>query len=157
MEDQNMADSKGSLETLNNLIQTCRNGQTGYLHAATKIKDPQLKAFFDEQSRERARFAVELTEEAKKLGKVASGKMGTVTGLLHRAWFELKADIGGGDMGIVRSVKMGESRAQNAYEQAVSSSLPDDVKPVIARQYESVKAAYDHVRNYKGKVVARSA
>lgn len=152
-----MADSKGTLKTLNNLIKTCRNGQTGYLHAAAKTKDAQLKVFFDEQSRERGRFAVELTEQAKKLGEVASRKAGTVTGVLHRAWFELKADVGGGDIGIVHAVKMGESRAQNAYKKAVSSSLPADVKTVIARQYESVKAAHDRVSNYKGKPIARSA
>ena len=55
MEDQNMADSKGTLETLQTLIQTCRNGQNGYMHAAAKAKDSELKAFFDEQRRGRTR------------------------------------------------------------------------------------------------------
>ena len=97
-----MADSKGTLETLQTLIQTCRNGQNGYMHAAGKAKDSELKAFFDEQSRERGRFAVELTDEAQKLGKVEPSRAGTVAGVLHRAWFELKADIGTGDAGILR-------------------------------------------------------
>lgn len=152
-----MADSKGTFETLQSLIQTCRNGQTGYMHAAAKTKDPELKSFFDEQSRERSRFAAELTEQAGKIGKVEPTRKGTVAGLLHRAWFEMKADFGGGDQGILRSVQRGEASAKSAYEQALASPLSPDALGVVSRQHESVKAAHDRVRNWGTKGIARSA
>jgi uncharacterized protein (TIGR02284 family) len=152
-----MADSKGTFETLQSLIQTCRNGETGYMHAAAKTKDPELKSFFDQQSRERSRFAVELTDAAGKLGKVEPRRKGTVAGVLHRAWFEMKADFGGGDQGILRSVQMGEARAKSAYEQALASSLSPDVLALVSRQHENVKAAHDRVRSWGSKPIARSA
>ena len=152
-----MADSKGTFETLQSLIQICRNGQTGYMHAAAKTKDPELKSFFDEQSRERTRFAAELTEQAEKVGKVGPSRKGTVAGVLHRAWFEMKADFGGGDQGILKSVQTGESKAKSVYEKALASSLPPDVLSVVSRQHESVKAALDRVRNWNGKTIRRSA
>jgi uncharacterized protein (TIGR02284 family) len=156
MEDRNMADSKGTFDTLLNLIETCRNGQTGYLHAAAKIKDPVLKSFFEGQSSERGRFAVELTAEAEKLGRVESNRFGTVTGMMHRAWFTIKADFGGSDQGILGAVVQGEERARDNYERAAAAMLPAEVRPLIERQYQSVKAAYDTLHSWGRKTSAKS-
>jgi len=152
-----MADSKGTFETLQNLIETCRNGQNGYLHAAAKVEDPELKSFFEAQSRERGRFAVELTAEAEKLGKVAPHKAGTVAGMMHRAWFAMKADFGGADKGILSAVRQGEARAEKFYKQAEGSRLPESIRSMISRQHESVKAAQDRVRAWGTKPLSRSA
>lgn len=152
-----MADSKGTLETLLSLIETCRNGQNGYLHAATKAKDPALKSLFEEQSRERGRFAVELTAEAEKLGKVESNRFGTIAGMVHRAWFAMKADLGAADHGILSAVIQGEERAEAAYQKALSSPLPEPIRRMIARQSDSVKAALSRVRNWESKSVPQSA
>ena len=100
---------------------------------------------------------MELTDEAQKLGKVEPSRAGTVAGVLHRAWFELKADIGTGDAGILRSVNRGESRARSAYEHAISLSLPENIESVVRRQYESVKTAHARVQNWNLKSMARSA
>ncbi len=61
-----MADD--TLDLLKELIQTCKDGETGYVHAAGVATDPQLKAYFTEQSLERARFGQELRIEAERLG-----------------------------------------------------------------------------------------
>jgi uncharacterized protein (TIGR02284 family) len=58
-------DSRGILQTL---IETCRDGETGSLHAASEARDSELNSYFQEQSLERARFRVELTEAIKSLG-----------------------------------------------------------------------------------------
>jgi len=49
-----MSDEARSL--LQKLIETCRDGETGYLHAAGIADDSELKSFFQQQSLERARF-----------------------------------------------------------------------------------------------------
>jgi len=54
-----MSDARDILEKL---IETCRDGETGYLHAAGVAHDPEFKAYFQQQSLERARFRVELTD-----------------------------------------------------------------------------------------------
>jgi len=35
-----MADQEKTLETLHELIETCRDGETGYIHAAAMVNDP---------------------------------------------------------------------------------------------------------------------
>ena len=61
-----MADD--TLDLLKDLIQTCKDGETGYVHAAGVATDPQLKEYFSEQSLERARFGQELRAEHPYLG-----------------------------------------------------------------------------------------
>jgi len=42
---------------VDNLIETLKDGQEGFKQAAEGVKDPQLKAVFDEYSRQRGRGA----------------------------------------------------------------------------------------------------
>ena len=141
-----MADD--TLDLLKDLIQTCKDGETGYLHAAGVATDPQLKAYFTEQSLERARFGKELRAEAERLGDKPDTS-GSVSAVLHRVWFETKATVGLGDQSILNSVEQGEDRAKKEYEQALSSQLPNDVRAIIQRQAESVLKAHDHVRDMR--------
>ena len=69
--------------------------------------------------------------------------------VLHRAWFELKADLGGGDQSVINSVEQGEDRAKQVYEEAMRASLPSEVLNIISRQYASVRAAHDRVRDIR--------
>jgi uncharacterized protein (TIGR02284 family) len=141
-----MADD--TLDLVKDLIQTCKDGETGYTHAAGVTTDPQLKAYFSEQSLERARFGQELRLEAERLGdkpEVTS----SVPAVLHRVWFETKAEIGLGDQSILNSVEQGEDSAKKAYQKALSSQLPSDLRKIIQRQAESVLKAHDYVRDMR--------
>ena len=62
-------DKNDAVSVLEELIQTCKDGQKGYQEAASKIKRSDLKSFFNEQSLERSRFAGELEAELIRLGK----------------------------------------------------------------------------------------
>ena len=141
-----MADD--TLDLLKDLIQTCKDGETGYAHAAGVATDPQLKAYFSEQSLERARFGQELRAEAERLGDKPAAS-GSVSAVLHRVWFETKATIGLGDQSILNSVEQGEDRAKRDYEKALSIQLPNDLRDIIQRQAASVLKAHDYVRDMR--------
>jgi uncharacterized protein (TIGR02284 family) len=141
-----MADD--TLDLLKELIQTCKDGETGYVHAAGVATDPQLKAYFTEQSLERARFGQELRIEAERLGDKPEAS-GSVSAVLHRVWFEAKATVGMGDQSILNSVEQGEDRAKKDYEKALSSQLPSDLRAIIQRQADSVLKAHDYVRDMR--------
>lgn len=141
--------AENHIDTLKNLIEVCRDGQNGYLHAAGHINDPELKSYFNEQSLERGRFAVELQDEVEKLGAPAPETSGSVAAVLHRTWFELKADLGGGDQSVINSVEQGEDRAKQVYEEAMRSTLPSEILNIISRQYASVRTAHDRVRDIR--------
>jgi uncharacterized protein (TIGR02284 family) len=141
-----MADD--TLDLIKDLVQTCKDGETGYVHAAGVATDPQLKAYFNEQSLERARFGQELRAEAERLGDKPEAS-GSVSAVLHRVWFETKATIGLGDQSILNSVEQGEDRAKKDYEKALSSQLPSDLRAIIQRQADSVLKAHDYVRDMR--------
>jgi uncharacterized protein (TIGR02284 family) len=144
-----MARNSEALKSLHDLIAVCRDGQSGYRDAGEHVTDSKLKQFFNEQSLERAQFAAELEQEAQRLGEHDPDRGGSVAGALHRAWFDFKANLGGGDRTILDSVELGEDQAKKAYEDAINSDLPDDLLTIVRRQQASILAAHDRVRSLR--------
>ena len=87
-------DTNDPVSVLEELIQTCKDGQKGYQEAASKVKRSDLRTFFNEQSLERSRFAGELEAELIRLGKPDKKLSGSVIGTLHRAWIDTKVGLG---------------------------------------------------------------
>lgn len=143
-----MADQKEILDLLHELIETCKDGETGYTHAAGIADDATLKAYFSEESLERARFVQDLKSEAKRMGDDPDASS-SLAGTLHRVWFEAKADIGLGDQSILDSVEQGEDSAKKAYEKALAAELPEPLRTMIRLQAKSVFAAHDYVRDLR--------
>jgi conserved hypothetical protein len=79
-------DQKNAIDTLEHLIERCRDGHNGFKEAAEKIKRTDLKTFFNEVSLERGRFAEELQNELIRMGKPDKRVSGSTEGALHRAW-----------------------------------------------------------------------
>jgi uncharacterized protein (TIGR02284 family) len=103
---------------------------------------------------ERARFRAELTDAITRLGEPNPARSGSVAAVLHRAWFELKDDFGGGDYTLLESVEQGEDSAKHAYESALETELPPGIDELVRNQYASVKAAHDRVRTWRDERVA---
>jgi uncharacterized protein (TIGR02284 family) len=141
-------------DILQSLIETCRDGETGYLHAASVADDSELKNYFQQQSLQRARFRVELTDAITQLGEHDPDTSGSSTAVLHRAWFEVKDDFGGGDHTLLESVEQGEDSAKHSYESALETKLPAGIEELVRNQYASVKAAHDRVRRWRDEKAA---
>ncbi len=139
-------ENKDVINLLEDLIETCRDGQNGYRDAAEHVKDAELRAFFNEQSVERARFAGDLEQEAIRLGRSDVDREGSTTAAMHRAWIDLKANLGGGDTSILSSVESGEDNAKKKYEEALNQNLPGDLLGIIRQQAQSIFAAHDQVK-----------
>lgn len=140
-----MADNKETLSIIHDLVETCRDGETGYLHAAHHISDPDIQAHFEKQSIERRRFLVQLKELAQGLGETETDTSGSTAALLHRMWFGVKADLGMSDAALLSSVESGEERAAEEYRKALESPLPEDVRAVISEQAECVFNAHQRI------------
>jgi uncharacterized protein (TIGR02284 family) len=142
------------ISVLDELIETCRDGQNGYRDAAEHIKSPELRSFFNEQSTERARFAGELEAEVQRLGERDPERKGSVAGALHRAWLDLKSSLGGGDQAILNSVEQGEDSAKKAYEKAIGEPLPQNLVTIIRRQAQAIFTAHDRVKMLRDRAKA---
>src|SRR5262245_27395414 len=91
---------------LNDLIETCRDGEKGFRSAAEHVKDENLQAFFRRCSYQRAQFASELQAEVRQLGGNAT-QGGSVSGAFHRGWMNIRSAITGGDDSIIAECEWG--------------------------------------------------
>ncbi|MGA2375299.1 MAG: PA2169 family four-helix-bundle protein [Candidatus Sulfotelmatobacter sp.] len=147
-------DENNAISVIENLIETCKDGQKGYQDAAAHAKQSDLKIYFNEQSLERARFAGELEAELIRLGKPDKKVSGSVSGTLRRAWIDTKVSLGGGDKTILESVEAGEDNAKESYQKALSGSLPGYLAEIIRRQAASVQTAHDEVKRLRDEARA---
>lgn len=142
-------DENNAISVVENLIETCKDGQKGYQDAAEHVKRSDLKTYFNEQSLERSRFAGELEAELVHLGKSDKKVSGSAAGAMHRAWIDTKVALGGGDKTILESVEKGEDNAKDTYNKALAGSLPGNLMEIVRRQAASVQKAHDKVRTLR--------
>jgi uncharacterized protein (TIGR02284 family) len=145
-----MKEQKEVISTINNLIETLKDGQEGFKQAAEGVKDPQLKSLFNEYSLQRARFATELQSQARSLGEPEPETSSTAAGALHRAWINLKSAVTrGDDHAILAECERGEDSAVEQYKKAVDDNLSAQLREMVSRQYAEIKNAHDRIRNLR--------
>lgn len=140
------ANEKNLLEIVQKLIEACRDSQVGYRDAAEHTQNHDLHKFLNEQSLERALFAGELENELERRGESSPKRSGSLTGSVHRAWFDLKEKLGGGVEAVLSSVEAGEDRAQKSYVEALQENLPKDIRAIIDRQANRIRVVHDQIR-----------
>ena len=140
--------SQEAVSTLNDLIETLKDGKNGFETAASDVKDANVKAIFTEFAQQRSQLASELQSEVRKLGGDPE-KSGSVSATMHRGWINIKSALGGGEKSILNEAERGEDVAVRSYEKALQQNLPGDLSSVIRRQYDQVKQAHDRVRDLR--------
>lgn len=141
-----MADDTGSIASiLNELVQTCKDGEHGFQSAARLIEDSNLRRLFESYAQQRAEFAAELELEVRRLAAdpVKNGHMGAA---LHRSWLDIKAGASGLDDGVIISdAEKGESEAVRQYQEAVDAGLPPHLQAMVERQLLELHEAHKHL------------
>ena len=141
-------DSNANLRaTLNDLIQTCKDGQEGFLTAAENLDTDEVKKVFNEYSLQRAKFTGELQSAAHALGDSHPEDASSLAGALHRGWINLKsAVVGRNRHAILEECERGEDSAVGAYKKALLRDIPADLRETIARQAAAIQEAHDRVK-----------
>lgn len=145
-------DKDDVIATLNDLIETSRDGEAGFRTCADGVKNPQLKQMF-EQAADRCRQAVsELQTKVRSLGGDPE-KRGSVSGALHRGWVDIRSAINGMDeAAVLAECERGEDVAKKGYEEALAKDLPPDIRSTVERQYQGVRQHHDRVRQLRNAV-----
>ncbi len=127
---------------LNSLIETCKDGERGLLHAAELVKDPALKTFFADTAYRRAKFAAQLLPHAQRLGGAATAD-GTAGATLHRKWMDIRSALSGhDDRAVVSEAERGDSITVQAFKSAVEGALPATVRDLVEYGYDDVRASH---------------
>jgi uncharacterized protein (TIGR02284 family) len=138
-----------TIEHLNRLIETCRDGELGYRAAAENIHNTELASVFSEYSKQRGQFIRALQSEVERLGGTAA-ESGTAGATLFRGWIHLKAALSGGDGGaIAAACESGEEVAVGAYEMVVNSDVTGPARVLVEKQARQVGEAHAHMLRLK--------
>ena len=147
--------STNIVSVLNDLVETSKDGEKGFLKAAEDTRDPSLKQLFQGRAEDCGRGARELQDLVQRLGgKPETG--GTVGGALHRGWVDVKSAVTGRDTGILAECERGEDVAKKNYRDALDKDLPADVRAIVERQYQGVIQNHDRIRDLRDQSQRRS-
>lgn len=137
--------------TLNDLIETSRDGEKGFALAAKDTKDPSLASIFREGEQSCREAVRELQEKVRALGGKPDDS-GSISGAVHRGWVSLKtAASSRDDKAILEECERGEDYAKSTYAAALKTNLPDDVRQLVERQYQGVLANHDRIRDLRNQ------
>jgi len=152
------SDTKKTVETLNDLIETLRDGQHGYKTAAEDVEAPELAQMFNRYSEQRAEFVTELQTRVRSLGADVE-ETGSVAGSMHRGWINIKSALSTNEpQAVLAEAERGEDAAVDAYEKALNNEDLDlATRDIITRQYQEVKAAHDKVKQLRDGISYRKA
>ena len=152
-------DTKDTISVLNDLIETSKDGEKGFLECAEDLRDPQLKSTMNQRSRDCATAAAELQQLVRSMG----GDPETSTSVaadMHRRWVDLKSMITGKDEeAVLNEAERGEDHALKAYREAIEKINKHNlvgIRDLVERQYHGVQRNHDQVKALRNQARARS-
>lgn len=140
-------DLKDDRTTLNNTHDLLVDSRKGYLKAAERAEDPQVKALLMELSAGRMQLIHDLYDLRVQVDTDATDRDGgTVKGDLHRAWMDLRDSLSKSDnANVLRECERGEAYLLEHY-----SVDADDVSPrtfsLFRRQRMVVQENLDRIK-----------
>ena len=140
--------------TLSNLSGTCEDSHHGFLIAAPKVQDADLKKLFYDYAGKRLEFRMELQSFVASLG-VMPRSPGSVGAALRRVWIAALGKLGNdSDHAILVELERGEGSTVAAYQEAFTHDLITDAQDLVQRQYSEIKEAHDRIRALRARYEA---
>lgn len=144
------------ISTLNDLIETSKDGENGFMTCADDVERADLKQLFQKAAMHCAEAARELQAEVARLGGKAE-RSGSLVGSAHRRWVDIRSAITGKDEAqVLAECERGEDVAKESYQKALSKDLPAEIRVIVERQYHGVLQHHDAVRSLERAAKASS-
>ena len=138
------------ISTLNDLIETCRDGVEGFRHAGRRVSDREIHSLFDNYARQSAEFAAELEAEVRRLGG-DPGEHSVFDGLAHPGWITITRKLTGEDeTAVMAECDCGVDALERSYAGALEQELPRAVRSLVERQHGRIKEVSDRVHALAG-------
>lgn len=85
------------IRALNDIYQLVADGRMVYKEAADRAKTPQLAALLTGFGQQREDMEIELSAEVRRFKRDDHTQEGTLKGVLHRAWMDIRTELGHAD------------------------------------------------------------
>lgn len=134
------------IDTLNGLIETCRDGEYSFRASSERAQSPELQNLLARRADDCALAAADLAACVRQLGGEPDAG-GTTTGALQRGWAAVRKTVGGyNDLTMLEDCERGEDAAMKRYREALQTSLPEPERTLVEQQFEGVKRNHAQVR-----------
>jgi uncharacterized protein (TIGR02284 family) len=134
------------VDVLNDLIETCRDGEFGFNACAEHAEGAMLKALFLRRAAECHHAVGELETHVRRLGGEPH-KRGTASGAIHRGWVAVRGTLTGySDQAMLEECERGEDAALARYRKALKQALPSDIRQVVELQSNGVQRNHDQIK-----------
>jgi uncharacterized protein (TIGR02284 family) len=149
-------DTEDTIDTLNDLIENCRDGEYGFQTCAEHAQSGELKTYFERRAQGCATAAMELQDLVVRLGGTPDTG-GSASGAVHRGWVAVRGTLAlNDDKAMLDECERGEDAAVARYRTALESTLPPDIETVVRRQYEGAQRNHDEVRRLRDSLHAQT-
>lgn len=147
-------DAEETIDTLNDLIENCRDGEYGFRACAEHVKADDIRALFNRRAEDCATAATQLEAHVVRLGgKPDSG--GTATGAAHRGWVAVRGALSSyTDLAMLEECERGEDAALSRYSKALDKPLEPAVRALVEEQRMGTKANHDQIRAMRDRLRA---
>jgi uncharacterized protein (TIGR02284 family) len=136
-----MIDTQSLATVVDRLTTTCADSAKGFAEASRDVRSEGLRKLLSDAAVQRKQFVRELQTVAKAYGDAAPpSPTGTVAGTVHRGWMQLKAVLTGGSDNAILAACLSEEQSTTlqAYREALEKPLPEDLRTLFERHFESV-------------------
>ena len=148
---QPMVYNDNVVDVLNDLLESCRDGEQGFQASAEHAHTGELKSLFTRRAQECALAAGELAQAVHAYGGTPADG-GTISGALHRSWIAIKTALSSNDDKVVlEECERGEDAAVARYQKALEHALPADVRALVQRQAEGARRNHDEVKAMRNR------
>lgn len=149
-------DRDAVLETLDDLLKTCRDGEKGFKEAAEHTRTASLATLLRERAQVCAHGADELVSLIHGMGGEANDR-GSATGALHRGWLSARGSVGAlSDLDMLEECERGEDAALARYRKALQQPLPAEAQAVVAHQMQGAQRNHDAIKRLRDAERARA-
>lgn len=134
------------ITTLNDLIETCRDGINGFRTAAEGVHSPIAKEVFLSRVHLIEKGLGDLDAAVQRLGgePIAHGHPAAP---VHRAWINIKSAVtAGDDKAIIDEVVRGEEVAVQHYRDALAKPMPADIRAMVEMQERGTELNLERAR-----------
>ena len=144
------------IDTLNDLVETCRDGEFGFNACAEHAKSMELKSVFQQRATDCSKAAAELCGHVLRLGGEPK-ESGTTAGALHRGWVALRSTLTGyDDNAMLDESERGEDHALGAYRKALKQPVPSDIRALVQRQMDGAQKNHDQIKALRDQTKNRA-
>ncbi len=138
--------NEDAVDTLNDLLEICRDGEYGFTECAAHTKASDLKLVLGQRAQDCKAASADLTALIRQMGgKCDEG--GTAMGAIHRGWVAAKGTITGySDLDMLNECERAEDVALAHYRKALNQNLPEAAHALVKQQAGGAQRNHDQIK-----------